>query len=162
MTIDFNTFTVIGSNGFGVVRNEKGIPLMIPHNGGVTIGDNVYIGSNCSIERATLEGKNTMIHDHVKIDNNVVIGHNSEIGEGTLIAAGTVTGGTVKIGMNCFIGINVSIKQHVSIGDQVIVGIGSVVLNDIPDRDIVAGNPAMSIKNKCNISDKDRFRMVGY
>ena len=157
-------FTVIGSDGFGFNRDKflSGEPIEVPHYGRVWIGDNVRIGSNCSVERATLPDKATIIESNVKIDNNVMIGHNSFIGEGTLIAAGTVIGGTVKIGKNCFIGVNVSIKQHVTIGDQVIVGIGSVVLNDIPDRDVIAGNPARSIKNKCNISYKDRFRMVGY
>ena len=156
-------YTVIGYEGFGIIRDTNtGIPSQLPHTGKVWIGDNVRIGSNCTIEQGTKEDDITYIGNNVMIDANVVVGHNAFIGDGTIIVAGTVVGGTVKIGKNCFIGENVSLRQRITIGDQVVVGAGSYVSKDVPDRDIVGGVPAKSIKDKVHISDYDRFRMVAY
>ena len=156
-------YTVIGYEGFGIIRDkDTGFPSQLPHEGKVWIGDNVRIGSNCTIEQGTKPDDLTVIDDNVMIDANVVIGHNSKIFGGTIIVAGTVVGGTVTIGNNCFIGENVSLRQRIKIGNQVVVGAGSYVSKDVPDRDIVAGVPAVSIKYKCNISNEERFRMVGY
>lgn len=152
--------TVIGGKGFGIKRRQDGVPYQIEHNGGVRFGQNVRLGSCVCIDKGTV--KDTIIGNNVMIDNLVHIAHNCEIGDGTIIAAGTIFGGSVKVGKNCFIGLNSTIKQHVTIGDQVIVGMGSIVQNDIPDKDIVIGSPAKSIKDKCNITPEQRFRMVGY
>lgn len=152
----------IGAQGFGILRDHNGIPHQIEHEGGVHFKGKASIGSNSVIERATKKGDNTIIGENVFIDNLVLIGHNVEIGDGTIICGGSVVGGTVKIGKNCFIGIGANIRQRITIGDQVIVGAGAYVSKSVPDRDIVGGVPAVSIKDKVYISDYDRFRMVGY
>lgn len=155
--------SAIGYNGFSINRDPvSGTPYQVPHYGAVIIGDNVRIGSFVCIDRGTKPHMPTRICDNVMIDNLVHIGHNAYVGEGTIIVAGSVIGGSCVIGKNCFIGENVSIKQHLRIGSQSIIGAGSVVIKDVPIRDIVAGNPAKSIKDKCNINNEDRYRMVGY
>ena len=158
---EISSDTAIGYPGFGIQRDKTtGIPFQIPHNGTVRIGKGCRIGSYVCIDRGTVE--DTIIGDNVMIDNLVHIGHNAKIGEGTIIVAHTVVGGSATIGKNCFIGEGALIKQHITIGDQAIVAMGSVVIRDVPSKDIVAGNPAKSIKDKCNLSKEDRFRMVGY
>lgn len=157
------SYSVLGSDGLGIMRDlDTGIPYQIEHKGGIKIGNDTRIGSCVCIDRATLQGRYTIVGDNVMIDNLVHVGHNAEIGDGTIIVAHVVVGGSARIGKNCFIGEGALIKQHITIGDQVIVGMGSVVLNDIPDRDIVVGAPARSIKDKCKLSKEERFRMVGY
>lgn len=160
--VEIGYYTVIGNQGFSIARHKDGTPYQVPHYGGVIIGDNVRIGSNCCIDRGTKPHTPTRIANNVMIDNLVHIGHNARIGDGTIIVAGAVIGGSSVIGKNCYIGENVSIKQHIKIGDQVIVGAGAVVLKDVPDRDIIGGCPSKSIKHKINLSDDDLFRMVGY
>lgn len=131
---------VIGQAGFGFEKDENGIPIHFPHLGRIVIGNNVYIGANTVIDRATLTS--TIIGDHVKIDNLVHIAHNVIIGDYSYIIAGTILGGGVHIGKNCWIAPNVSIKQQLSIGDNALVGLGAVVLKNVDDNMIVVGNPA--------------------
>jgi len=130
----------IGGEGFGYQKNEKNIYKRVTHIGGVKIGNNVDIGSWTTIDRGVLT--DTYIGSNVKIDNLVHIAHNCVIGEGTQLAAGAVLGGGVVIGKNCFIGLNASIKQRIEIGDDVIIGMGAVVVKNVPSRTTVVGNPA--------------------
>lgn len=111
--------TVIGSDGFGQAKNPDGSFQKIPQKGIVTIGDDVEIGSNCSIDRATIG--ETIIHNGVKLDNHIQIAHNVEIGEDTVIAAQTGIAGSTKIGKNCMIGGKVGIVGHIQICDGVIL-----------------------------------------
>lgn len=157
-----NPYTVIGYDGFGIIRDKDGTPSQLPHYGGVIIGDNVRIGSNTCIDRGTKPHTPTTIGNNVMIDNLVHIAHNAVIGDGTIIVAGTVVGGSCIIGKNCFIGENVSILQHIKIGDEVIVGAGTVVTKDIGYRDVIVGVPARTIRGNTTMSEEDRFRMVGY
>src|SRR5262245_42653845 len=93
--------TVIGSDGFGQAKNPDGTFQKIPQKGIVVIEDDVEIGSNCSIDRATMG--ETVIRKGVKLDNMIQIAHNVEIGENTVIAAQTGIAGSTKIGKNCMI-----------------------------------------------------------
>ncbi|MBV8801625.1 MAG: UDP-3-O-(3-hydroxymyristoyl)glucosamine N-acyltransferase, partial [Gammaproteobacteria bacterium] len=93
--------TVIGSDGFGIAKN-KGVWNKVPQLGRVCIGDNVEIGSNCSIDRGAIE--DTLIESGVKLDNLIQIGHNVRIGENTAIAANVGVSGSTVIGKNCLIG----------------------------------------------------------
>lgn len=135
--------TVIGTGGFGFERFPDGTPYRRPQLGGVIIGDNVELGANNTIDRATFD--NTIICNNVKTDNGVHIGHNCIIGDNTLIAAGVQISGSVKIGKNCWLGTNCTIKDHITIGDNVTIGVGAVVVKDIPDGETWAGNPAKKL-----------------
>ncbi|MBK1813405.1 hypothetical protein JHL18_22540 [Clostridium sp. YIM B02505] len=137
--------SVIGDEGFGMERDEKGVPFRIPHLGGVVLGNNVEVGALVSIAQGTIEP--TVIEDDVKIDDCVFIAHNCRVGKGSYIIANSEISGSVNIGENTWIGPNTSIINGVSIGSNVTIGIGSVVLRNVQDNEVVAGNPADTIEN---------------
>lgn len=139
--IDLKNGTTIGGDGFGYEWDGEKL-IKFPHRGDVIIGNDVEIGANTCIDRATLEGEATEIGDGTKIDNLVHIAHNVKIGKHCLIVAGSVIGGSVTIGDRCYIGIGAMIKNKVKIGNDVTVGMGAVVLQDIPDGETWVGNPA--------------------
>ncbi len=147
-------------HGFGYTRNELGVLVGKETNGSIILGKDVNVGINTVIDNGSY--RDTIIDNGTKIDNLCHIAHNVIIGEHCLIIAGTVIGGSVQIGDYSYIGMNASIKDHVKIGKHVIVGAGSVVINDILDYGIVAGNPAKSIKDKITLTDEERFNMAGY
>ena len=107
---------VIGSDGFGLVKH-KNKWCKVPHIGNVIIESNVEIGSNTTIDRATLDS--TIIRNNVKIDNLVHIAHNVIIGENTAIAACVGIAGSTTIGKNCTIGGGAGINGHIEIADNV-------------------------------------------
>jgi len=136
--------TVIGSDGFGFAPNSENNYAKVPQIGNVLIEDNVEIGSNTSIDRATLGS--TIIRKGVKIDNLVQIAHNVEIGENTVIAGQTGIAGSTKIGKNCMIGAQVGINGHIKIADGVkIAGQAGVASAIEKEGEIVQGSPAFSI-----------------
>lgn len=135
---------VLGGPGFGFEFDEQGAPIHFPHNGEIIIGNNVMIGSNSTIDRATIDA--TIIEDNVKIDNLVQIAHNCHIGKNSLIIGGAMIGGGVSIGESSWIAPNVTILQQVKIGSHCKVGIGSVVLRNVKDGMTVFGNPAKKIQ----------------
>lgn len=141
--MDFGT-----GSGFGFTRDTVGKLHRKDHPFQVILGRDVEIGRYTSIDKGSW--RDTIIGNGTKIDSLVHIGHNARIGKHCLVVAGTVVGGSCNIGDYCFLGENCSIRQHITIGDHVMVGMGAVVLKDVPDNDIIAGNPAKSIKNKVN------------
>ncbi len=136
--------TVIGADGFGFERNEKGEYEKFPQLGGVVIGDNVEIGSNVSIDRGALG--DTIIGEGTKIDNLVHIAHGVILGKHCIVIAVTIIGGSVKIGDYSWIAPHVCIREGLSIGSHVLVGMGSVVTKDIGDNLVVMGVPAKEIR----------------
>jgi UDP-3-O-[3-hydroxymyristoyl] glucosamine N-acyltransferase LpxD len=150
--------TVIGADGFAYERLEDTLELQrFPHIGGVVLGDNVEICSNCSIARGSLS--DTIIGDGTKLDALVHVAHNVEIGRHCALTAGTIIGGSTRIGDMCWTGLNSTIKHKLKIGNKVIIGSGASVINDIDDEDIVAGVPAKSIKHK--VRSNQLFLMAG-
>lgn len=135
--------TVIGGTGFGYVKNDEGQYINFPHFGRVIIEDNVYIGSNTSIDRGSLS--DTIIKRGVKIDNLVHIAHNVEIGEDSLIIACSMIAGSVVIGKNCWVAPSASIRNALTIGENCTIGLGSTVMRNIESDSIVAGSPAIPI-----------------
>lgn len=136
--------SIIGEEGFGFERDEKGIPIRIPQLGSVIIGNKVEIGSLNTICRGSL--LNTVIEDNVKTDDHVHIAHNCHIGEGALITACAELSGGVKVGKFCWVGPNSSVIQKAVLGKSSFVGIGSNVTKDVPAHETVAGNPARILR----------------
>lgn len=137
--------SVVGSDGFGFAPNSDGVVFVkVPQIGNVVIEDNVEIGSNVSIDRATLGS--TIIRNGVKLDNLVQIAHNVEIGENTVIAGLTGVAGSTKIGKNCMIGAQVGIAGHLKIANGVkIAGQSGVGSNIEKEGEIVQGSPSFNI-----------------
>ena len=106
------------------------------------IKDNVEIGANCTVDKATLGS--TLIKKGVKIDNLVQVAHNVEIGESTVIAACVGIAGSTTIGKNCMIGGQAGISGHLKIGDRVMVQAQSGVMKNIPSDTTVMGMPAFN------------------
>ena len=136
---------VIGSDGFGFVPQKSQAYLKIPHLGKVIIMDNVEIGSNTTIDKATLGA--TIIGEGVKLDNLIHIAHNVEIGSHTVIAAQTGVAGSSKIGSHCVIGGQVGIIGHLKIGNGVHIQGQTGVISNIEDGGIVQGTPAIDYKS---------------
>ena len=135
----------IGSDGFGFSPNEDGTYKKIPQTGNVVIGNNVEIGSNSTIDRATIGS--TIINDGVKLDNQIQIAHNVEIGENTAIAAQSGVAGSTKIGKNCMIGGQVGIIGHLKIGDNVKIQAQAGVTSNVDSNARITGTPAISYMN---------------
>jgi UDP-3-O-[3-hydroxymyristoyl] glucosamine N-acyltransferase len=135
---------VIGGDGFGFVPNTENNYQKITQIGNVIIEDHVEIGSNTTVDRATLGS--TIIRKGAKLDNLIQIAHNVEIGENTVIASQTGIAGSTRIGKNCMIAGQVGIIGHLTIADGVKIaaqsGIGSSILNE---NEIVQGSPAFGI-----------------
>jgi UDP-3-O-[3-hydroxymyristoyl] glucosamine N-acyltransferase len=134
----------IGPDGFRFEQDiqSKKVHKMY-HVGKVTIGNNVEIGANTAIDRATFEGEATTISDEVKIDNLVHVGHNARIGARTLIAALSCIGGSDVIGEDVWIGIGATISNGVHVGDRAKVLLNAVVAYDVGEDEIVSGFYAM-------------------
>ncbi len=130
--------STIGSDGFGFTR-VAGIPTKIPQIGGVIIGDDVEIGSNTSIDRATTG--NTTIGSGTKIDNLVQIGHNVSIGANCTISGSTGISGSTVIGSNVTIGGQTGTAGHLTIGDNAVVGGRAGVTKSVPANAVVSGYP---------------------
>ena len=130
---------VIGFQGFGFERRGKGY-RRIPHKGRVVIEDEVEIGTQVTVDRATSE--ETRIGKGTKIDSLVHIGHNVKIGKQCIIIAQTGIGGSAKLGDGVVLAGQVGIKDHVEIGDNSIVYAKSALLKSIPPNSLYSGIPA--------------------
>jgi UDP-3-O-[3-hydroxymyristoyl] glucosamine N-acyltransferase len=137
--------TVVGEDGLGYApvgqKWEK-----IPHAGHVEIGDDVEIGANCSIDRATL-GK-TVIAKGTKFSNLIAIGHGSKIGENCMLVAQVGVAGSVTVGNHVTMAGQVGVVGHVSIGDNATLAAKAGVANDVPAGETVLGAPAVPISQK--------------
>jgi len=133
--------TVIGSDGFGFAQGDDKGFKKIPQLGNVIIEDDVEIGSNVSIDRATMGS--TLIGRGTKIDNLVQIAHNVEIGINTVIISQAGIAGSTKVGKNCVIAAQAGLVGHIKIGDNVIIGAQSGVSNNVEENKICLGSPAI-------------------
>ncbi len=139
---------VIGADGFGYVFDGKE-QVPIPQTGTVVIGDDVEIGANSCVDRATFG--ETVIERGVKIDNQVHIGHNCRVGENTVIVAQVGISGSVEIGRNCVFAGHSGVVDHVKIGDEVTVLMKSAVSKDVPSGTVVSGQPALDHRRSLRI-----------
>ena len=139
---------VLGSAGFGYVRDEQGTYSLFPQIGKLVIEDDVEIGANCTIDRGALDA--TVIRRGVKLDNLVHVGHNVEIGEDVVIAAQTGISGSSRIGKTAIVGGQVGIADGVEIEEGAILGAQSGIPSGkkIRGKGIVFwGTPARPIKD---------------
>lgn len=134
--------TVIGEEGYGY-SVDNGKMVHVPHLGNVIIEDEVEIGSNCSIDRGTME--NTIIGKGSKIDNLCHIAHNVQIDKNVMIVAGAIICGSVHIESGAYIAPGAIIKNQIEIGERCVIGMGSVVLNNTDSGKVVAGVPAKNL-----------------
>jgi len=131
---------VIGADGFGFAPQQDSNYKKIAQIGNVILEDNVEIGANTTIDRATLGS--TIIRKGAKIDNLIQIAHNVEIGENTIIAAQSGVAGSTKIGKNCIIAAQVGIIGHIQIGDNAKIAAQSGVSASVKEGAVVFGSPA--------------------
>jgi len=154
---------VIGGDGFGFAPQSECNYMKIAQTGNVIIEDDVEIGANTTIDRATLGS--TILHKGVKLDNLIQIAHGVEIGENTIIIAQSGIAGSTKIGKNCVIAGQVGIVGHITIADNVKIAAQSGVSSSIKkEGSLVQGSPAFELneykkayihfKNIKNLSNK--------
>jgi len=128
---------VIGADGFGFAE-DAGSWVKVPQLGSVTVGDDVEIGANTTVDRGTIE--DTVLEDGVKLDNLIQIAHNVRIGAHTVIAALTGISGSTKIGKRCKVGGAVAMVGHLSICDDVMFTFASVVLKSVSEPGTYGGS----------------------
>ena len=135
--------SVIGADGFGFAPTPEGYEK-IPQIGIVILEDNVEIGANTCVDRATMGA--TIVHKGVKLDNLIQVAHNDEIGANTVMAAQVGIAGSTKIGEWCMFGGQVGIAGHIHIGNKVNLGAQSGVPSNIKDGSQLIGTPPMDPK----------------
>ncbi len=132
---------VVGSDGFGYTPGPKGDHVKVPQVGNVVIGDDVEIGANTTIDRATLGS--TTVGDGTKIDNLVQIGHNCRIGKRVIIAAQAGISGSVEVGDGAMLLGQSGFAGHLKVGERAIVMPQSGISGDVPAGQAVFGSPAV-------------------
>lgn len=136
--------SVIGADGFGFAPSPEGYEK-IPQIGIAILEDNVEIGANTCIDRATMGA--TIIRKGVKLDNLIQIAHNVEVGSNTVMASQVGVAGSTKIGEWCMLGGQVGVAGHITIGNKVNMGAQSGVHGSIKDGEALIGTPPIGLKN---------------
>ncbi|MEG0391999.1 MAG: DapH/DapD/GlmU-related protein [Anaerovoracaceae bacterium] len=132
------TNVIIGQEGLAYSVNADGSFEMVKHYGGVTIGDRVMIGANTEIDRGTID--DTIIETGTKIDILCHVAHNVHLGKNVTLIANSLVYGSTEVGEGSYIASGI-IKDNLRLGKNVTVGMGSVVLKDVPDNKTVIGVP---------------------
>jgi UDP-3-O-[3-hydroxymyristoyl] glucosamine N-acyltransferase len=139
--VNVHAGTVIGSDGFGFAPQADGSFKKVPQIGNVVIEDNVEIGANSTIDRATMGS--TLIKSGAKLDNLIQVAHNVEVGHNTVMAAQSGVSGSTKIGNNVMIGGQAGIVGHIQIADNSKINAQSGVSKSIKvPNTAVTGSPA--------------------
>ena len=136
--------SVIGADGFGFAPSPEGYEK-IPQIGIVVLEDNVEIGANTCIDRATMGA--TIIRKGVKLDNLIQIAHNVEVGSHTVMASQVGIAGSTKVGEWCMFGGQVGVAGHIKVGNKVNMGAQSGVHSSIKDGEALIGTPPMPLKS---------------
>jgi UDP-3-O-[3-hydroxymyristoyl] glucosamine N-acyltransferase len=143
--VTIHSGTIIGSDGFGFAPKEDGSFQKVPQLGNVIIEDDVEIGANTTIDRATIGS--TIIRKGVKLDNQIQIAHNVEIGSNSVIAAQVGVSGSTKIGKNVMVGGQAGFAGHLTIADGIKIAGGAGVTKTFTTANmILAGYPAIEQK----------------
>lgn len=137
---------VIGSDGFGFAPTPDGKYNKIPQTGNVILGDNVEVGANTTIDRATMQS--TIIGDGVKLDNLIQIAHNVKIGDHTVIASQAGISGSTELGDNCVVGGQVGIVGHIKVASKTMIGAQSGIAKAVSEEGTkLFGSPALDYRN---------------
>ncbi|MEM4367831.1 MAG: UDP-3-O-(3-hydroxymyristoyl)glucosamine N-acyltransferase [Candidatus Anstonellales archaeon] len=145
--------TVIGSDGFGYLQIEKQ-HIKIPQIGNVVIEDDVEIGANVAIDRATIS--ETRIAKGTKIDNLVHIAHNVKVSENVLILAQVGIAGSSKIGKNTILAGQTGVIDHIEVGDNVVAAPRTGIIKDVESNKIVWGTPPIPFEEQKKIAIASR------
>lgn len=138
--------SIIGADGFGFAPQKDGTYKKVPQIGNVIIEDDVEIGANTTIDRATMGA--TVIRKGVKLDNLIQVAHNVEIGENTVIAAQTGVSGSTKLGKNCVVGGQVGIVGHIQLADGTQINAQSGLSKSVTaPNTALNGTPAFDYKS---------------
>lgn len=140
------TGAVLGGAGFGFEKDENGDKFRFPQIGGLVIGNNVEIGANTCIDRGALS--DTIIGDHTKINNLCHIAHNNKIGRNVTITGCVNISGSNIIEDEVWISPNSSIRGFIHLGKGCMIGMGAVVVKDVPEGETWVGNPAHKHEKK--------------
>ena len=143
--VEVHSGTVLGGDGFGY-RKIDGRHVKVPQTGRVEVGDDVEIGANCTIDRATFEA--TRVGEGTKIDNLVMIGHNNQIGRHNLLCGQVGMAGSCKTGDHVVMAGQAGIKDGTEIGDGAVVGAQAGVHRNIPSGQQVLGSPAIPLREQ--------------
>jgi UDP-3-O-[3-hydroxymyristoyl] glucosamine N-acyltransferase len=150
--VEIHAGTVLGGDGFGY-RFVDGRHVKVPQTGRVEVGDDVEIGANCTVDRATFEA--TRIGEGSKIDNLVMIGHNNQIGRHNLLCGQVGIAGSCKTGDYVVMAGQAGIKDQTEIGDHAVVGAQAGVHRSVPAGQQVLGSPAIPLREQRRI-----FQMI--
>lgn len=142
---EIHPHTSIGSDGFGYAVGASRRPQKLSHLGNVCIGDDVEIGSNCAIDRATLTS--THIRSGTKVDNICHVAHNCDLGEDGFYTAGFMMAGSTTIGRRFMTGGNTVVSSHLHIADDVVLAGRSTVTADVPEPGSYGGYPLQPLKD---------------
>jgi len=134
---------VVGGDGFGFLPRGRDVPMPIPQIGSVRLEDHVELGSNTTVDRATVGS--TVLGRGVKLDNLVMIGHGSRVGAGSMLAGQTGMAGSTRLGERVMAGGQAGFAGHLSVGDDVRVAARAGVIGDVEGGTTVAGMPAVDI-----------------
>ncbi len=136
--------SVIGKPGYGYVRNSKGKWINFPQISKVIIEDDVEIGSFVAIDRGALE--DTIIGEGTKIDNLVHVAHGVKTGKNCMLIACCEVSGSVTLGDNVWVAPNACIRENLTVGDHSLIGLGAVVVKNVPKESIIVGNPGKPLE----------------
>lgn len=142
----FHAGAVIGGDGFGFAPDKENNYSKVPQLGNVVIEDDVEIGANTTVDRATIGS--TILRSGVKLDNLIMVAHNVEIGTNTVIAAQTGISGSTKVGKNCLMGGQVGLAGHIVIADGVKIGAQAGIGSDVKkEESVIMGSPAFNLSS---------------
>tara|TARA_Y100001970_G_C14236059_1_gene861829 strand:+ start:2548 stop:3543 length:996 start_codon:yes stop_codon:yes gene_type:complete len=144
-----NSGSIIGASGFGVIKDDDGELIKVPHIGSVEIQDNVILGAGCTVDRATMS--KTVIGSGTKIDGQVHIAHNVKIGKNCIIAGQAAIGGSSTLGNNVILGGQVGVIDNLSIGNNCVVAAKSAVMKSLDSDSVVSGIPAINHSKKLRL-----------
>lgn len=136
--------SVVGGNGFQIVKNENNIPHNIIHSGRTRIGNSVWIGDHVTICKSLFEGF-VVVEDNCQIDNHCHIAHNCSIGKNSSLSAGVVLFGSAIIGANCWLAPGSMVMNRVQVKDKAFICANSFVAKDVNEGEKVIGTPSISM-----------------